>query len=808
MIQDALGQMAKLGYKLSSLTLDNKIHRFDGKSKLSAWYIGFQNHSVKGGEPYVVVNFGDFNGGENHTFKPGKLAKADQTAIAEQIAANAKRAAEEKAKANEETAKRAKAIFTEGGPITGYMERKKIADHYGTGTAPDADLNPTLIIPMRDIEGDIWNLQRIFDDGNKRPLTGGRISGLMHIIGGPIEKVAYVCEGYSTGASIYQAIQKPVVVAFNCHNLVKVAIELSKKFPSTKLTICGDDDAFGEKNAGRECAEEAAEASLSIAVFPKFKDTKNQPTDFNDLHYAEGLAAVSDQILGKKLEAKGFLPLGIAGDKYYFYNKENRMVSSFSQFTKTNLYRLAPEKYWAARYGYDGKYDTNQVADFLVQLSMTIGKFNTSRLRGAGVWLDEGRVVVNSGVTIDQVEDSDSWYVYTASEKKLPRSDEISLTVSECSLLVDVCESIKWIDAKSGPFLAGWLAVSRIAGALPVRPHAWLTGGAGTGKTTVMGFIETLLGSPNGLLNVLGSSTEAGIRQAVKDLAIPVIFDEFETTDLRSSERVRAIVDLMRASWSNTGGSLLKGTAEGQFIEFRANFAALVSSIRVNLDNDADRSRFTILELDRHGDDLAHFNQLKARLKKIDHAYGRRLFARMVGQIDNITASYNLLRDEIAKRASQRYGQQVGMILAGYHALKSDKALTQAEAVELAHGFVIEDDELPENDAVELLKFILSSKITIRNCSSIVDISIGDAIELPAYQNDLRTYGFKKEPHVLYVSNSHAEVAKLLQHTRWAKEWWRTLQRLPGSKKKHMRFGSTLHRCTGVILNDPELSTA
>jgi hypothetical protein len=94
MIADALRYMGSFGYKLSSLTLDNKIHRFDGKSKLSAWYIGFQNHSVKGGEPYVVVNFGDFNGGDNQTFKPNKIASADSRAIVEQIERNAKRAAE------------------------------------------------------------------------------------------------------------------------------------------------------------------------------------------------------------------------------------------------------------------------------------------------------------------------------------------------------------------------------------------------------------------------------------------------------------------------------------------------------------------------------------------------------------------------------------------------------------------------------------------------------------------------------------------------------------------------------------------
>ncbi len=800
---DALRYMASKGFNLQSLTLDGQIHRFDGKSRGSGWYVGFQNHSTKG-DVYCVVKFGDWSGGEEHVYKPDKISRADLAAVNTQVAESQKRVKAERIAKQEDAAKRAELIVGQIKPskiVTSYMERKKIPA--GQLVATDDELNRVLKVPMYDAEGKLWNIQTISED--KKFLFGGRIKGLFHVIG-KITDEAFICEGYATGWSIHQATTKPVLVAFNCHNLVDVVKEYATKFPEVKLTVCGDDDRFTDGNPGRKYAEAAAEITLTPAKYPKFK-TEGKLTDFNDLHCCEGLKAVADILSSEKKEKpKGFVPLGIVGEKYVFYNRENKIVSSFSQFTKTNLYRLAPEKYWAARYGKDGKYDTNEVADFLIQISMKVGKFNVMRLRGAGVWLDDGKVVVNTGSTVyteGQPGEPESWYVYTASEKKLPQLDEPPLTVKECGSLLEVCQGVKWVDPKSGPFLAGWLAVARIAGALPIRPHAWLTGGAGTGKTTIMNFIERLLGAPNGLLNVLGSSTEAGIRQAVKDVAIPVIFDEFETTDIRSSERVRSVVDLMRASWSNTGGSLLKGTADGQSIEFRANFAALVSSIRVNLDNDADKSRFTILELDKHGDDQEHFNQLKTKLKLIDHAYGRRLFIRMVGQIENVTTSYNLLRDELAKRASQRYGQQVGIILAGYHALTSDKALTKAEATELANGFVIEDDELPENDAVELLKFILTSKITVRNSCGSTDISIGDAVSLTGYDEYIKTYGFKKDKFMLYVANSHAEVAKLLQNTRWAKEWWRTLQRLPGSKKKHMKFGSSLHRCTGVLLIDP-----
>lgn len=805
MIADALRYMGSFGYKLSSLVLDNKIHRFDGKSKLSAWYIGFQNHSVKGGEPYVVINFGDFNGGDNQTFKPDKLTGADNKAIIEQIALNTKRAAEEKAKANEETAQRAKTIFTEGGPTTGYMERKLIAKHYGTGTAPDAELNPSLVIPMRDVDGNIWNLQRIFDDGTKRPMAGGRINGLMHIIGGPIEREAYVCEGFSTGASIYQAIQKPVVVAFNCHNLVKVALELHKKFPGTKLTICGDDDAFGEKNPGRECAAKAVEASMATVVFPKFERVENQPTDFNDLHCAEGLEAVRDQILGPKSEPKtGFIPLGYEGDANYFYAYSSRDIVRLSTFTKPQLYSLAPQSYWRSRYGdqESGKISMDNIINDLVSISRAVGPFNRARIRGTGVWDDDGRIVLNTGhdVLVNGQPLDDSWRIYIQTIHRMPPLAD-PLTVDECKPLLDVCQAIKWIDPKSGPFLAGWLAVARIAGALPIRPHVWLTGGAGTGKSTVMQMIERALGGEKGRISVLGATTEAGIRQRAKCSALPMIFDEFETTDLKSSERIKSIIELLRSSWSATQGTVIKGSGDGSSQEYTLNFCALVSSIRVNLSNDADRSRFSILELAKHGNNEAEFRKLLQLFEAIDVDFGCRLFARMVNQATNVIKSQDTLRAALAARFDQRFGQQVGTLLAGYHALTSDEPISKDRAMEYAWGIEVERDD-GETDALELLNHVMTTKISAKTPIGIVDITLGEAARLNGYGDVLRNYGIIVKDDSLYISTRHAELRKILEKTRWAENWSRTLLRIDGAKATGaMRFGGAITKATMVPMS-------
>ena len=63
----------------------------------------------------------------------------------------------------------------------------------------------------------------------------------------------------------------------------------------------------------------------------------------------------------------------------------------------------------------------------------------------------------------------------------------------------------------SAHFLLGWLVLAPVCGALNWRPHIWLTGGAGTGKTTILKlFIRPLLGGV--VQSATGGTTEAGLR--------------------------------------------------------------------------------------------------------------------------------------------------------------------------------------------------------------------------------------------------------------------------------------------------------
>src|SRR5690554_3389038 len=86
---------------------------------------------------------------------------------------------------------------------------------------------------------------------------------------------------------------------------------------------------------------------------------------------------------------------------------------------------------------------------------------------------------------------------------KSPLRDE------ECFPLIKACSRFNWLKKDSGMLLAGALVLSRCCGALPVRPHIWITGGAETGKTTLLEHLINPIIGPNSLY-VSRGTTEAG----------------------------------------------------------------------------------------------------------------------------------------------------------------------------------------------------------------------------------------------------------------------------------------------------------
>jgi putative DNA primase/helicase len=138
-------------------------------------------------------------------------------------------------------------------PHHGYLVAKNMT---GEGLRQQGNL---LLVPMRDLNGRLWNLQRIAPDGAKRFLKGGRVKGLLWM---PVMPKRSICigEGVATMAAVRAATELPVAAAMSANNLLIVSQAIHSRWPEFDIIVCADDDASSAENTGVIAAMAAAEA--------------------------------------------------------------------------------------------------------------------------------------------------------------------------------------------------------------------------------------------------------------------------------------------------------------------------------------------------------------------------------------------------------------------------------------------------------------------------------------------------------------------------------------------------------------------
>lgn len=232
---------------------------------------------------------------------------ADSQAIAQARKQRDQRERDERDAAQREAAKEAQRLWNDASESgeSPYLTRKAVKG-YGVRYATDG----SLLVPIRDAEGTLWNVQRI---APQKPANGtdklfikdARVSGLYHVIGTLKDAhTILIVEGFATGATLHEATALPVVVAFNAGNLKNVAPVIRKAHPSALLVICGDDDRETESNTGRNPGREGADAAVkacgkrgrAIAVFPN--QLPEGGSDFNDMAAHASMDAVRECVEG------------------------------------------------------------------------------------------------------------------------------------------------------------------------------------------------------------------------------------------------------------------------------------------------------------------------------------------------------------------------------------------------------------------------------------------------------------------------------------------------------------------------------
>lgn len=160
-----------------------------------------------------------------------------------------------------------------------------------------------LLVPMVDSGFRLWNLQRIYPDGRKLFLSGGRTDGLfwphgLHMLDGrPSAGPLVIGEGFATTAAVHHATGHSVVAAMSARNLETVARAMRKLFPSRAMIVAADDDRHLSENIGLEAAQRAAESIGALLATPLPLGPETRPADagadFADIAPAEVAARIA-----------------------------------------------------------------------------------------------------------------------------------------------------------------------------------------------------------------------------------------------------------------------------------------------------------------------------------------------------------------------------------------------------------------------------------------------------------------------------------------------------------------------------------
>lgn len=272
---------------------DGKLRRFASNGKRgddAGWYLLF-NDGIPAG------CFGDWRTGFTQTWRADigrTLTHAEEAAHRDKLATLRREREAVEVRRKAETQTKAAAIWQAATPAPddhAYLTCKGIEAH-------GARLHQgKLVIPMR-ADGVLHSLQFIGVDGDKRFLTGGRVSGCYFSIGATKGAAALgVAEGFATGATFHEATGYPVAVAFNAGNLLAVARTMREKFPDLPMIICADDDSQTEGNPGLTKATEAARSVSGLLAIPDFGANRpDKASDFNDMAAHCGLEAVERAI--------------------------------------------------------------------------------------------------------------------------------------------------------------------------------------------------------------------------------------------------------------------------------------------------------------------------------------------------------------------------------------------------------------------------------------------------------------------------------------------------------------------------------
>lgn len=512
-----------------------------------------------------------------------------------------------------------------------------------------------------------------------------------------------------------------------------------------------------------------------------------------------------------------FVCLGCDEAGYYLLSRTEGFLLHYtpSMFTELGCWRIAPDEFWESLGYYrdkSNKVDYAKVAKFLMSECQKKGAFEASMVRGRGVWMDNGQVVIHLGdrLIVDGIEtsivDHKSDYLYPKRQAIRGVNFKKKLTAAQSGALIELLEKCTWSNPRSAYLMSGFMWCALMCGVLQWRPHFFLQGPSSSGKTWLIGNILYPCLKEFSRIFMAIASSEAGVRQSMAIDALLCILDEFDADHGYTSERLEATMGLARQSSSDTGGAGVKGTQDGTARSYalKSCFCFVGTAPAITMKSDA--SRITAVELRKATSEDNAFNfaeiQALAATTTGNLSWVEGYVSRALSLVKPTLEAVEVFR-RVASRIlhDTRAGDQNGTLIAGAWMTFNDRPPTDREAEDFM-GTMQWDDIIPtetETDHSKCLRAFLAHRVDFEDNGHTTRQTIGRLIERSFDQNiteesasiarrALEQHGVRIEFDRIFVAKSHRGVENVFKFTTYAAKWETHFLRLAGSEPGELRI--------------------
>jgi len=400
---------------------------------------------------------------------------------------------------------------------------------------------------------------------------------------------------------------------------------------------------------------------------------------------------------------KYFKPMGYAGNYYHFLKKQGmiKIERRVGDLIGGHAFlELIPDKnFWVdicykAESLVNNKPDWEGLAIEMVNRCHNRGNIADQDERGFGAWRDGKDVVqnmltgltVNGNVTDAYYYQSPNNYFYNCQPSytgfKVPRD---VLSRDERHLIMNLVKTVRWEKEISGDMLAGWMMNAVIPGMLDWRPHIWMSGNRGTGKSKVMEKIIAPILGPF-CRKMSHSTTIPGILQEIDSASVSIVMDEMES-NVEKSKRITAdMIDVARKISSDAGYRRVTSPNGKKRVQICVSMMCFIS-ISVGLAQASDRSRFTVLPLRIPADKSKmslNYRLMEELSAAIPKDLGEKMYYYMLEHWEIHQKNIQMFAEIFTiQHGDQRAGDQYGTLLAGRWILENPRLATRDEAINM-----------------------------------------------------------------------------------------------------------------------------